>query len=209
MADIIVLGGGGHAKVLISTLKKLGYRVLGYVDPKDCGELLGIAHLGSDDILTRVRDRHPTCDAAIGVGKIDAASDLRYRLFTQLLSLGFGLPPIVSPQAMVNEETSLGAGTVVFDGAVVNSGTVVGVCCILNSNSTVEHDCRLGDNVHIAPGATLSGGVVLGDNCMVGTGANIIQGVHVGPGCMIGAGATVVRNLVEPGNYAGVPARRI
>lgn len=209
MGEILVLGGGGHAKVLISVLKKAGWRVLGYVDQRDRGTVLGAERLGGDEVLPELRRRHPRCAAALGIGKIDAASGFRLRLLDRLEELGFELPPIVSPQAVVNEEVVLGAGTVVFDGAVVNSGTVAGRGCILNSNSTVEHDCRLGDNVHIAPGVTLSGSVVLGDHGMVGTGASIIQGMCLAAGCLVGAGAVVVKDLAEPGTYVGNPARRL
>lgn len=209
MPEIIVIGGSGHAKVLISILKKCGYAILGYVDPNDHGAVLGVQRLGDDETLPGIHRRHPSCQAAIGIGIIEVNSGLRLGIQQHLEALGYTLPAIVSPHAIVNEDVTLGPGTVVFDGAVVNSGTWTGRGCILNSNSTVEHDCRLGDNVHIAPGATLSGGVILGDHCMVGAGATIIQTVHVTHGCLIGAGAIVVHDLYEPGTYAGNPVRKI
>ncbi len=47
---VIVVGGGGHAKVLVSTLLLQHRRFLGFVDPKpSLPPLLGIAHLGDDD----------------------------------------------------------------------------------------------------------------------------------------------------------------
>lgn len=204
-----MVGGGGHGKVLMSVLRKTGYRVLGYVDRVEAAAVLGIPCIGNDDALEDVRRSCPQCKAAIGVGKVDAESDLRMRLLAMLAHLGFALPAIVSPDATVAEEVSLGAGTVVFDGAVANAGSRVGRAGILNSNSTVEHDCEIGDNVHIAPGATVCGGVVLGDNCMVGAGAVVAHAVSVTAGCLIGAGAVVVRSLAEPGVYVGNPARKI
>ena len=92
---------------------------------------------------------------------------------------------------------------------MVNSGTVAGGLCILNTNSTVEHDCRLGDNVHVAPGATVSGGVTIADDCMIGAGSTIIQGVTVCPSCLIGAGSIVIKDLDIAGVYVGNPARRV
>ena len=167
-----------------------------------------MSYLGRDGVLRAVLETHACCAAVIGVGKVDA-SDLRVTLQRESGALGFVSPPIVSPRAVVNEEVELGGGTVVFDGAVVNSGAIVGELCILNTNCTVEHDCRLGDNVHVAPGATLSGDVSVGDGCMIGAGATVIQGVAICSGCMIGAGAVVVADIVDPGVYAGNPARRI
>ncbi len=192
----------------MSTLKKLGYAVAGYTDPEDRGVLLGMAYLGTDDVLTELVRQGTATRAVLGVGKVDA-SDARSHLAARVKALGFALPSVVSPQAIVNEEVELGEGAVVFDGAVVNSGTVVGRLCIINTNSTVEHDCRLGENVHVASGATVSGGVAIGDHCLIGAGATLIQGVSVCRGCLIGAGATITKDLLVPGTYAGNPGRRI
>lgn len=208
MDRIVVIGGGGHAKVLLSVLRKSGYDVLGYTDPADRGSILGVPHLGDDTVLPGVIGSCGQAQAVVGVGKTDI-SQLRMQLQEDIHAFGLAFPVIVSPTSVVNEEATLGAGTVVFDGAVVNSGTKTGRCCILNTNCTVEHDCRLEDNVHISPGAVLSGGVTIGANCMIGAGAIVIQGATICADCTVGAGSVVVRDITLPGTYAGNPARRI
>lgn len=208
MSKIVVIGGGGHAKVLVGVLKKLGYRTVGYTDLKNGGTILGAPYLGNDDVLQKLAHEKLQSHAVIGVGKVDM-SELRVRLASEVRVLGFELPVIVSPHAVVNEEVELSPGTVVFDGVVVNSGTTAGELCILNTNSTVEHDCRLGDNVHVGPGATISGGVTIGPNCMIGAGSTVSHGVTICADCMIGAGSTVVRDITTRGTYAGNPARKL
>lgn len=205
---IVVLGGGGHAKVVIAALKRSDRRILGYTDQQDRGEILSVPYLGTDAALAGVLRSHRACSAVVAVGKIDA-SPRRLALQAEAGALGFEFPAIVSPHAIVNEAVQLGPGTVVLDGVVVNSGTETGGACILNTGSTVDHDCRLGDNVHIAPGVTLSGGVTIGDHCLIGAGTTVIQGVTICAGTLVGAGATVVKDLTAPGTYAGVPARRL
>jgi sugar O-acyltransferase (sialic acid O-acetyltransferase NeuD family) len=205
---VVVLGGGGHAKVLISVIRKLPWTIAGYVDPRDVGPVLGVPHAGSDDVLPALLARHPGCAAAMGIGKVDASAH-RARIQDAAVALGYRFPTIVSPDAVVNSEVELGAGTAVFDGAVVNAGVVTGPTCIINTNATVEHDCRLGANVHIAPGAIVSGGVRIGDHTFVGAGAVVIHGVRISEGCLIGAGAVVTDDLTEPGTYVGAPARRV
>jgi UDP-perosamine 4-acetyltransferase len=207
MNEIVVVGGGGHAKVLIGVLKKSGFNVIGYLDLEDRGTIMGIRYYGTDKALTEIRIRHPHCTAAIGVGNVDISVQRR-EIRDQLVSHGYSLPAIVSPDAIVNESTTLGEGTVVFDGVVVNPGARIGQCVILNTNSTVEHDCILGDFVHIAPGAILSGEVVIGDGSMIGAGASVIQGRKVGKDCMIGAGSTVLSDCLVSGTYIGSPARK-
>ena len=205
---VVIIGGGGHGKVLISVLRKLGYTFAGYTDSQDGDSILGVPYLGNDDILPELAQREWRAQAAIGVGKIDT-SDFRSRLASQVQVLGYRLPTIVSPQATVNEEVELAEGTAVFDGAVVNSGTVVGRLCIINTNSVVEHDCRLGENVHVAPGVIISGGTTIGSHCLIGAGSTLIQGITVSAGCLIGAGSTVIGDLTVSGTYAGNPARKI
>jgi len=205
---VVVIGGGGHAKVLISVLRKLPWRIVGYTDSADRGALLGVPCLGDDAVLTDLLVSHPGCAAILGVGKIDT-SPRRLGLQQELESLGFDFPIVVSPDAVVNTEVEFGPGTVVFDGTVVNAGTVTGKGCIVNTHATLEHDCRLGDNVHAAPGTTVSGGVTIGNHCFIGAGATIIQGLSICDDCLIGAGSVVTVDITVPGTYAGAPARRI
>ena len=194
--------------MVISVLKKSGYVSRGYTDRENRGAILGVPYLGTDVILSDMVRRHAECKAIVGIGKIDT-SPLRLNLQNQIAALGFNFPAICSPQSIVNEAVTLGAGTAVLDGVVVNSGTEIGRACILNTHSTIEHDCLIGENVHIAPGVTLSGGVSIGDNCMVGTGTNVIQSISICAGCVIGAGSTVVEDITTPGTYVGNPVKRI
>lgn len=209
MDAIVVVGGGGHAKVVISILRKLErHRILGYTDLKDNGELLGVPYLGSDRELVALAGERKQLNVVLGVGQV-GPGEPRYELWMRLHSPILFFPLIISPDAVVNEGVSGGEGAVVMDGAVVNSGATIGRGAIVNTNSTIEHDVMLADWVHVAPGATISGGVKIGRFSMIGAGATVIEGIKIGAGCTVGAGATVVRDLMEPGVYVGSPARRI
>jgi sugar O-acyltransferase (sialic acid O-acetyltransferase NeuD family) len=208
MHKIIVVGGGGHGKVVISLLKKLAhFTVSGYVDLVDHGDLLGIPYLGDDSALGDFF-KLGMVHAALGLGQLQEAGH-REKLAAKMVEIGYKFPLLVSPHAIVNEACRLGDGTVVMDGAVVQTGTMVGNFSIINTCATVDHDCRIGDNVHIAPGATLCGCVQIDSCCLVGSGATIVQGIHVAAQCHIGAGAVVTKNIYKQGTYAGVPARPI
>lgn len=206
---IVIVGGGGHAKVVISILRKLErHRILGYTDLKDNGEPLGIPYLGSDRELVALASERKQLNAVVGVGQV-GLGERRCELWMRLRSPTLFFPLIVSPDAVVNEGVSGGEGAVVMDGAVINSGAAIGRGAIVNTNSTIEHDVMLDDWVHIAPGATISGSATIGRFSMIGAGATVIEGIKIATGCMVGAGATVVRDLTEPGVYVGSPARRI
>ena len=209
---IILIGGGGHAKVIISIIKKMDdFRIIGYTDSDNRGDILGVEYLGGDDLLRQVIKDHPSATAAVvGVGMLKN-SDARKRkqLFDLASSLSLKLPPIISPDAVINEDVKIGDGTVVMDGAVVNSGSSIGDGVILNTSCSVDHDCKISSFAHIAPGATLSGGVTIGENVLVGAGATVIEYKSIADNVIIGAGSVVVEDILELGIYTGVPAKKI
>jgi sugar O-acyltransferase (sialic acid O-acetyltransferase NeuD family) len=209
MEEIVIVGGGGHAKVVISIVQKLvGYRILGYTDLKDNDAVIGTPFLGGDRELGLLATGGKNLCAVIAVGQVGLGK-LRCELFERLSKLDLRFPSIVSPDAIVNKEASCGEGAVVMDGAVINAGASVGKGSIVNTNSTVEHDSIISDWVHVAPGATVCGGVTIGRFSMIGAGATVIEGIELAAGCIIGAGATVVSSLMDPGVYVGCPARRV
>jgi len=209
MKPIVIVGGGGHAKVLIGEIRRLdGFDILGYVAREDAGKILNVSCLGTDEILASIIYAKPGCTAAIGIGAIEP-SEKRKTIFDRLIELGFACPPVISGRACVGEDVVIEEAAVIFAGAVINPGTRLGRGCIINTNATVEHDCRIDEFSHIAPGATLSGNVHVGGFSLIGTGASVRQGIKIGAKCLIGAGAAVVRDCEGPGRYVGVPARRI
>jgi len=209
MSSIVVVGGGGHAKVVISILRKLNrYRIIGYSDLKDNGTLLGAPYLGTDEALSPSALNQTECEAVLAVGQVGFGTS-RCELWMRLRSLSLSFPFIVSPDAIVNEGVKVDGGVTVMDGAIVNSGATIGYGAIVNTHSIIEHDVILADWVHVAPGATVCGGVKVGRYSMIGAGATVIEGLAIAEHCLVGAGSTIVEDITEPGVYVGSPARRI
>ena len=209
MNEFIVIGGGGHARVVISILRKLkGHSVVGYTDRTDHGTVMGAPYLGPDSSLPSMISGSRQPDALIGVGQIGLGRK-RQELWDRLVSYKLRFPRVVSPDAIVNDSVTGGEGAVIMDGAVITCGVILGRGVIVNTNSTIEHDTVLGDWVHVAPGATVCGEVTIGSFSMIGAGATVIEGKKIAPCCVVGAGATVVHDLIDSGVYVGSPARRI
>ncbi|MBI2500371.1 MAG: acetyltransferase [Deltaproteobacteria bacterium] len=206
--NILLVGGGGHSRVVLSTLRALGnFQIVGLVDKNLKPEVLvnGVKVLGSDEVLQEVYRQG--CDLAfISVGSV-GNSGVRRKLFEKLTTIGFSLPSLVDPKAVVDDSVQLGAGTYVAAGAVVQSGAVIGKNVIINTGAVVDHDCSLGDFVHLAPGATLSGGVHVGEGSHIGTGSSVIEGISVGNQTMIGAGSVVIRDIPDDCKAFGNPCR--
>lgn len=208
MEKIVIIGGGGHAKVLISVIKKSYlFEVIGYVDHSDRGILLGVDYLGSDDRLNDLFSQGIK-NAAIGIGQVNV-THRRHELVDRVREVGFNFPVIVSKDAIVNEDVLIGEGSQLFDGTIINSGTRIGNFSIINTKATVEHDCTIGDYCHVATSAVLSGGVEVGDFSMIGSNAVVVQYKKITSNCMIGSGAVISKDILEGGIYVGNPARKL
>ncbi len=201
MKQVIIVGTGGHAKVVADIVLARGDTIRGFLTADEtCRSFLGFPVLGREADARRF----PDCAFVLAIG--DPAA--RARLAEELGGLSFYTA--VHPRAIVSAlETTLGEGTVVLPNAVIGPCAKIGVHCIVNTAAVVEHDCRLADFVHVAPAAALAGGVSVGKGTHVGIGAAVRQGVSICENCIVGAGAVVTRDLAEPATYVGIPAKRL
>ncbi len=204
---IVIVGFGGHAKSLADSILSDGkYEIAGYTDIEE-KDVPNIPYLGTDDELKSIFDSDVK-NAAVGVGFI-GNSDIRDNLYDRLISIGFELPVIIDPSAIIALEAQIGEGSFIGKRAVINVGAKIGRMCIINTGSIIEHENLIGDFTHIAVGATLCGNVSVGDHCMIGANSTVIQGVHIGCYSTVGAGAVVINNIESNKTVVGVPARVI
>ncbi len=206
---IVVVGGGGYAKLIINTLKKLEtYEIIGYTDFVNNGKILGAEYLGDDNVLSHIFAKDKNCKAVIAVGN-NEVSNTRQKIFNKLKGIGFELPVIISQYAVINEDVSIGEGTVVLEYAMINVSSKIGKCVMIDTCAIVEHDCIVSDFVRLAVGSIIGGGVEVGDGSIIGVGAKVIQQKKIYKNCLIGAGSIIIKDTSEEGTYFGVPARRI
>ncbi len=206
--SIILLGGGGHARVLIDLIH-VGkeYQISGILDPDlQVGQKVkGISVLGTDAELPNLLDQGIT-NIVIAVGSV-RSNLLRKKLFEQSEALGFKIPVLVHPRSIVSADVQLSDGVQVMAGAIIQTDTTVGEGAVINTGVQVDHECHIGNQSFLSPGVVLSGGVVVGDNAFLGAGAVVIQGVKIGEGAVIAAGAVVVQDVKSGALVKGVPAR--
>jgi sugar O-acyltransferase (sialic acid O-acetyltransferase NeuD family) len=204
---IIVVGGSGHAKVLVSTLLLEHRTVLGFVDPDpSLPPILGVRRLGDDNEVFRYAPEQIRLVNGVGSGR---STELRKSVYARFRDKQYFFEAAIHPSASIAADVRAGDGLQVMAGAIVQTGVRLGENVILNTGAIVDHDCVVGDHVHVAPGVTLSGCVHLDDRVHVGTGASIIQGIHIGTGSTVGAGAVVLHDVPAGITVVGVPAREL
>jgi UDP-perosamine 4-acetyltransferase len=203
---VIVIGAGGHAKVLVDAMLLAGVEILGLLDcnAKQAPEVvLGVPVLGDESLL---EEHHP--DSVLLVNAVGSVMNLQARrsVYEKWRSRGYEFTAVAHPGAIVSEDAEVSAGVQVLAGAVVGPGSFVGENTIVNTNAVVDHDCWIGAHCHIAPGAALSGGVVVGVQTHVGVGSSVIQNIRLGGECLVAAGAVVVQDVPDTARVRGVPA---
>lgn len=192
MEKIVLIGGGGHARSVMDTLIRCGkYEIIGYTDIQKTS--IPLEYLGNDSILKGIKDSGIK-NVAVGIGYL-GKSNIRDELYKKIKLLGYELPVIVDPSAIISKFSNIEEGTFVGKNTVINSGTSIGKMCIINTGAIVEHTCCVGSFTHISVNATICGDASIGNHVLVGAHSTIIQGVGVGNDSVIGAGSVVINDI--------------
>ena len=195
----ILIGGGGHARVVLSIIEAQETSILeGVFDSNPKIEALD----GVENFQNYNPDLFPNALAFIAIGD----NRIRKQL-AQTINHVFGV--IIHPSAIMDRLSSVEEGSVVMHRAVIQRGTQIGKHAIINTASSIDHDCILGDFIHIAPNATLCGGVVIGDETFIGAGALVLPQIKIGKRVTVGAGAVVTKNIPDGATVVGNPGKII
>ncbi len=207
----VILGGGGHARVLIDLMRAAGlaepHGILDADDARWGGDLDGVAILGGDELIPHLAGEGVIA-FVVGLGSARDTGPRR-RLFE--IASEHGLEPLTlrHPTAVCSAAAQVGPGCQLLPGSIVNAGASLGANVIVNSGAIVEHDCAIGDHVHVATGAALASGVVVRPGAHIGIGAAVRQGIKIGDAAVVGAGAVVVRDVPAGAVVVGVPAAQL
>ena len=193
---VIIQGGGGHASVIIETLRLVGFDIIGIVDPflEKGTQVKGINIIGSDEAILDYSNSEVMLVNAVGPSP---KKSTREELSTKFLNLGYQFPTLIHPRAYVAQSARIEDGAQIMAGAVVQAQSHIGKLSVVNSAAIVEHDCSIGDHAHIAPGAILCGGVQAARGVFIGSGAVVLENTRLGSNAILAAGVTLRKDLVE------------
>lgn len=201
-SPLLIFGAGGHGRVLVDAalLAQQWPRIV-VSDrklPENQTELLpGIPLLAVDAALALA----PSVHIAIGNNH-----------FRQKEAGAWGherLVSVVHPAAVVSPFSQIGVGCFIAAGAVVGPLAHVGMCVMVNHGAVVDHDVEIGAFSHISANVSLGGHAKLGKRVLIGSGAVVRALIVIGDDVSVGAGSVVNSDLLEPGAYAGTPARKV
>jgi UDP-perosamine 4-acetyltransferase len=192
----ILIGAGGHARVVKELAELCGANILGVCDPKfegvDEQEWNGLQVLGGDTYLTETNPETVLLLNGIGMLPGNGVRESVYQRFTEM---GFRFPSLVHPFAWVSASAIISEGAQIMAGVVVQPGASIGENTIVNTRSSIDHDSHLGAHCHLAPGALLCGEVEIGDSSFIGAGSTVIHTVLVASGKVIKAGSLTISDV--------------
>lgn len=205
--DVLILGAGGHGKVVLDILRAAGeHKPVGFIDADRslAGTTLnGLPVLGPPNLLPKLRNKVKGAIIAIGDNQTRRSCAVMVR------EHGLELVNAIHPSSVVSPGARVGRNVVVCAGGIVCVDVRLADSVIVNTSAVVDHECEVGEAVHVCPGALLAGRVRVGPGAMIGMGAKVIQCLTIGDGAVIGAGAVVIEDVPAGATAVGVPARVI
>lgn len=205
---VLVLGAGGHGRVVLDILQQRGHDVVGFLDNNDNihgRRVDGVPVLGGIDDLERFRATSKADGVVIAIGDNGA----RRGLARQVDQLGIPLLQAVHPSAAIAHNATLGRNVVIAAGVVVCAHCQIGDSVILNTGCVVDYQSMIGEGTHICPGVRLAGRVKIEPGAFVGIGATVIPKITIGCESIIGAGTVVIEDVPALSTMVGVPARLV
>lgn len=201
---IVIIGNGGHGKVIKDIILSHKGRILGYLDNKFREKKFkNEIYYGPISLCDYFLNKDTDVKFVVAIGD----NQTRKMIVDKLKINEFFFTTLIHPSAVVSPSARIGKGTVIMANTVISADAIIGDHVIVNTGSIIEHDSKVGDYCHISPSATLTGCIQLGKGVHIGAGATIIPNLKIGEWSIIGAGASVINSIPANTTAVGVPAR--
>lgn len=208
-SSVIILGAGGHARVLLEVLKVNQMHPLGFIDVNTDlkgKKIDGIEVLGDENDLLNYKPQ--SIELVNGIGSTKSVQS-RKEIYVKWKKKNYSFANVVHPGAWVSDTARLGEGVQIMAGAIVQPGVCLEENVVLNTAASVDHDCVVEAHAFLSPGCILNGGVRIGAETHVGSGAIVLQYLSTGKQCLLAAGSVVVKNVMDGEKVIGLPAKNI
>lgn len=197
LKPLIVIGGGGHASVLLDILLSDGKNVIAYISPEPAANkklFKGLIHFSHDSDIEKYAPNEVLL--INGIGHMPK-SNQRLTIYKALSDKGYKFTSVIAKSAIISEYALIAEDAQVLTRAIIHAGASIGNNTIINTSVIVEHDSEIKEHVHLAPNVTICGNSVINSQSFIGASATVIQGIEIGQYCVVGAGVTLLQNMAS------------
>ncbi|WP_320667176.1 acetyltransferase [Prochlorococcus sp. MIT 1307] len=197
---LIIIGAGGHSKVVNDIAALIGFEDIAYLDNKSINTAL------DKNVYSHLKENFSQYFfVAIGDNYI------REKVFNEFLSDNPNATPIslLHPSAVISETVSVGKGSLIMPLCVVNSQSVIGNGVIVNTSSSIDHESTIMNFSSLAPGVNMGGNVSIGSRTALCIGCTVSHGISIGNDVVIGASSLVLNDIRDNTLAYGIPAKII
>ena len=203
--SLILVGCGGHGRVVLDSLLAAGFADIRIVDPalESNSNIFGKPVVAETILETELRKS--SVALVLGVGATGTISR-RNAILRKYSELGGAFQGVIHPTVYVGRESQVDISAQLLAGVILQSRVRIAMNCVVNTGVRIDHDCVVESSSFIGPGTVLCGGVSIDRDVFVGAGAVIAPGVKIGSGARIGAGAVVLDDVSSNMTMVGNPA---
>ena len=198
---LLIVGCGGHAKVVTDIAYDLGFKKIIYQDV----DLKKKQFMGKNVFHEDFSDFDDYFFVALGDNFLREKVTNKF----QQSNPHAVAATLIHPSSYISENCNVGKGSVIMPLCVINSSSQIGKGVIINTRSSIDHDNNLQDFSSIAPGVTTGGMVRIGNRSAISIGAVIKHGIIVGSDSIVGASSYVNKNFSSKKIIYGSPAKII
>ncbi len=203
---IIVLGSGGHAKVVIDILNLMpNIQIIGVTSNsiEKGNSFFGYPVIGNDEEIIKYDPL--THSIAMGLGGY-RNNDLRVQAYNYVKNIGFSFINTIHPSAIISKKIKMGEGITIFPGVIINTDVEINNNVIIATGSSIDHETIIQKNTLISAGVTIGAYSIIGEECLIALGSKIISGINIANNTLVGAGAVVVKDTIPYSEMIGIPA---
>lgn len=204
---LFILGAGGFGRELESWISRipnenLPWSLEGFIDDDPNSlkeEASDIKYIGTTDYPFLEDD-----SVLMAIANTNDKEKLYHKMHGKVKFVTY-----IDPSAIIGKYAKIGEGCVICPNSIISANVSLGVCVTINLGSQVGHDAIIGSFSSLMGSVDIGGCSSIGEKCYLGTQSCLTPQKTIGDGITIGIGCIVIGDLVEPGTYFGVPARKI
>lgn len=204
MKKVVIIGAGGHARAVLSTLS--------LINNCSAEAIIDLNYTGAVELILEI-------PVVGGLSKLQEFSPLQYTVFLAIgdnklrknvekciSHFGFDYPSIVHPRSLICPSAIIAEGCYLGPNSHIGPYASIGRHSIVNTMANIEHEVLIGEFSHIAPSSVICGRSTIGSAVFCGANSTIIENLSVADSTFLAAGTVVVSDVPLQGlRLKGVP----